>query len=136
MGSGGSNPPLSARSKNAKTRTTSVSFLWQLAGKQTSLFSRPAVIKCCALLLCVFGTEASPPGNTERLWREGNPPGSCGEPPPAKVIRLDFGEPLETPGSKYIKGRKWSFQLKYTQQTQYLQNTTLCRKARTSYLST
>jgi len=41
------------------------------------LFFKGCLKKSCALLLCVFGSEASPQGNTERLWREGNPPGKA-----------------------------------------------------------
>ena len=120
MGSGGSNPPLSARSKNAKTRTTSVSFFCGAPEKTNAfVFSSGAIKKaapCCFAFLdlkppprgtpsasgakviprekpMICGYRGTPsatgakvipqgkathlrlPGNTERLWREGNPPG-------------------------------------------------------------
>ena len=55
MGSGGSNPPLSARSKNAKTRTTSVSFFCGAPEKTNAfVFSSGATKKaapCCFAFL-------------------------------------------------------------------------------------
>ena len=132
MGSGGSNPPLSARSKNAKTRTTSVSFFYGAPEKTNAfVFSSGAIKKaapCCFAfldlkppprgtpsasgakvipqgnpLICgyrgtpsAFGAKVIPrgktidlrlPGNTERLWREGNPPGEVVSTPLGKNTR-------------------------------------------------